>query len=147
MKKAPATITAAGAGTYKIRLEAVGIFRGELLLGFFNTGAEGRSLDADDLGNCFIGQTLQAESSDFPRFRHQLVQTGKEMVELSLVADDLFDRRCSVGQRIQRRARITVFVLRRVVEGDVVSRTTEFTGQAICVAEPELILRADALAV
>lgn len=76
LKKAPATMTAAGAGTYKIRLEAVGIFRGELLLGFFNTGAEGRSLDADDLGNGFIGQTLQAESSDFPRFRHQLVQTG-----------------------------------------------------------------------
>ena len=35
----------------------------------------------------------------------------------------------------------------RVDDGSVVSCTTEFTGQAVGVAEPELVFRADALAV
>ena len=141
------TMMAAGAGTYKIRLEAVRVFRSELLLDLLKTRAEGRSLDADDFGNGLVGQPLLAEPPDFLCLRHQLVQTGKELVELCFIADNIFYRRCIVGESIQRRARVTVFILSRIIEGDVVACTTEFTVQAVGVAEPELVFRAGALAV
>ena len=130
MKKAPTTMTAAGAGTYKIRLEAVGIFRGELLLGLRKTRAEGCPLNADDLSDGLVGQTFLAELSDILCFRHQLVQTGKELVELGLVTNNIFNRRRSVGQRIQRRARVTVFILSRIIEGERNSQVRQSASQS-----------------
>ena len=92
MRKTPATITAAGAIHY---LEAIRKFCGELLLSLLETRQECGALDADNLGNRLIGQTVLTESADFDCFRHQLIQTGKELIELGFVADDLFNGRTS----------------------------------------------------
>ena len=96
-EKTPATITASGAMHY---LEAVWEFRGELFLCFLKAGQKCCALDADNLGNRLIGQTILTEYADLYSFRHEFVQADKELVELGLVADDLFNRRRRIGKLI-----------------------------------------------
>lgn len=79
---------AAGAGTYKIRLEAVREFCGELFLGFLETGQKRGALDADNLSSRLVGQTVLTKFANLNGLWHELVQTLKKLVELSLVADN-----------------------------------------------------------
>lgn len=130
---------AAGAGTYEIRLEAIRKFGGELLLSFLKTRAEGCPLNPDDLSDGFIGQTFLTELADLDSFRHQFLQTGEELVELRLVADDILDKRSRIDESVHERYFFTVIVADRHIQREDVSGSMEFTVIAHAVAEPPLI--------
>jgi len=87
------------------------------------------------------------EFADFDCFRHQLVQAFKELIQLGFVGNDIFDKRCWINQRVGQRAGIAVFILYCLIERDLVSGATEFTGQTVGVTEPELVFRTGALSV
>ena len=145
MQKTPATKTATRAvGTYKIRLEAVRELGSELGFGFLQPGSEGGALDADDLGDFLVSQFFLTELSDLYRFRHQFIQPIKELVQLGLVSDDLFDGRCRVLQHVEQGDLVAVVVAGGHVQRKDVAGSMELAVIAHTVAKPPLISGAHA---
>ena len=137
MQKTPATKTATGAvGTYKIRLEAVRILSSELGLSLLQPGPEGSALDADDLGNGLVGQSLLPEPADLNGLRHQLVKTLIELIELGFVADDFFNGRCRVLQHVERGDLIAVVAAGRHIQRENVAGSVVLAVIAHSVTQP-----------
>lgn len=142
-EKAPATTM----GSRSRRLEPVREFLSQLFLGLLQAGQERRALDADDVGDGLVGEAFLPELADTLGLRHELLQTREQLIQLRFLGQHLFNKRSIIRNAVQRRATVAVLVFRFIIEGEHVTGPAELAGQAIAIAEPELILRAGTLTV